>query len=330
MVKIIEILAIEGSNARPGHELIPKYITIHNTANTTKGADADNHARYLQTGAKDGTVSYHYCVDDGQIVRIIPDNENAWHAGDGKDGTGNRQSLSIEICENVDGDLKKATDNAVELTAMLAKKYNIPLKNIVQHNYWNKKDCPRRLRKGEPYTWEEFLKKVDTILNPPAPQQKTYGEAGDKIILKNANLYAASSSAKPSGSPRSGVYYIWSNEVVNGRIRVTVKKDWAGVAKKVTGWVNIAQAPIEATPVVVTPKPSVVAPKPEPYVQGRQITLVNDKLYTASSGKIARVKTGTYYIYDGKKINGRYRVTNKKSNCGKKPLVMYVSGWIEV
>jgi hypothetical protein len=36
----------------------------------------------------------------------------------------------------------------------------------------------------------------------------------------------------------------------------------------------------------------------------------------------------TKYIYDGEKINGRYRITNSKSNVGRKPMINYVTGWI--
>lgn len=146
--------------ARSGYVLTPKYITIHNTANTGVGADAENHAIYMQGSGKNSTASYHYVVDDKEIYRLLPDNEVAWHAGDGEYGTGNRQSLAIEICENVDGNLLKATNNAVELTAYLMKLYNIPLSNVVQHNHWSGKNCPNRIRKGEPYNWQTFLNKV--------------------------------------------------------------------------------------------------------------------------------------------------------------------------
>ena len=84
---------------------------------------------------------------------------------DGLYGTGNRQSLAIEICENVDGDLLKATNLAVELTAYLMKKHNIPLANVVQHNKWSGKNCPNRIRKGEPYDWNTFLNKVQAAYN---------------------------------------------------------------------------------------------------------------------------------------------------------------------
>ena len=44
-----------------------------------------------------------------------------------------------------------------------------------------------------------------------------------------------------------------------------------------------------------------------------------------------KLLTGKYYLYDGKKLtNNRYRITNKKSNCGKKPIGTYVTGYIEI
>ena len=165
-MKEIEIKLIPiNTAARSGYALKPKYITIHNTANTKVGADAENHAIYMQSSGKNSTASYHYVVDDTEIYKLLPDDEVAWHAGDGEYGTGNRQSLAIEICENVDGNLLNATNNAVELTAYLMKRYNIPLCNVVQHNYWSGKNCPNRIRNGEPYNWQTFLNKVQAEFN---------------------------------------------------------------------------------------------------------------------------------------------------------------------
>lgn len=176
MLKKITMLAPKGSKCRPGYAMKPEYITIHNTGNTNKGADADNHAKYLQGSGKDLAVSYHWCVDDVQAVNIIPETENAWHAGDGGNGTGNRKSLAIEICENSDGDLKKATDNAVELTRELMAKYNIPISKVVTHKHWSGKQCPRRLLSGEPYSWNEFLMKLESKDDEVTRLRKAIGE----------------------------------------------------------------------------------------------------------------------------------------------------------
>ncbi len=137
MTEIKEMLAPAFSAARPGYTMVPGYITIHNTANTNRGAGAVSHGKYLSGAGAKKAVSYHYAVDDSAIVHIIPDSENAWHAGDGANGKGNRRSLAIEICENPESDLLRATDNAAELTAKLMRDWNIPLSNVVQHNHWN-------------------------------------------------------------------------------------------------------------------------------------------------------------------------------------------------
>lgn len=63
---------------------------------------------------------------------------------------------------------------------------------------------------------------------------------------------------------------------------------------------------------------------------GDTVKLEKDKLYYSSTGKSGATRTGTFYLYDGKKVNGRYRVTNKKSRVGKKPVALYVSGWVEL
>ena len=63
---------------------------------------------------------------------------------------------------------------------------------------------------------------------------------------------------------------------------------------------------------------------------GEAIVLKNAKLYLSSKGNAAVTRTGSYYIYDGKAVNGRYRVTNKKSRVGKKPVALNVSGWVKL
>ena len=171
-----------GTKARCGYSLTPRYITIHNTANTKATATAASHAEYMSNSGKDKEVSYHYVVDDKEIYQLIPDNEVAWHAGDGGKGTGNRQSLAIEICENDGGDLLAATNRGAMLTKYLMNRYNIPLANVVQHNSWSGKNCPARIRKGEPYNWYAFLEKVESFgVNSEDPQL-------DRVLKENERL----------------------------------------------------------------------------------------------------------------------------------------------
>jgi N-acetylmuramoyl-L-alanine amidase len=67
-------------------------VTIHETDNWSPTAGALNHARYLQGEGQSRTVSWHYAVDDSLITCSIPEEEHAWHAGDGATGVGNLQT----------------------------------------------------------------------------------------------------------------------------------------------------------------------------------------------------------------------------------------------
>ena len=63
---------------------------------------------------------------------------------------------------------------------------------------------------------------------------------------------------------------------------------------------------------------------------GDTVQLDKGKLYLASTGTVGVTRTGTFYLYDGKPINGRYRVTNKQERVGKTPIALNVSGWVEL
>jgi hypothetical protein len=63
---------------------------------------------------------------------------------------------------------------------------------------------------------------------------------------------------------------------------------------------------------------------------GTAVRLGNTPLYSFSKAQRPSVYVnGTYYLYDGRLINGRYRVTDKKSKANKKPLFFYAAGWID-
>ncbi|MED1749994.1 MULTISPECIES: peptidoglycan recognition protein family protein [Bacillus] len=149
MVKIIQAYIPKHNRNRPGNVMKPLYITVHNTSNTARGADAASHAAFV---ARSSTgVSWHYTVDDQVIYQHLPLNENGWHAGDGR-GTGNMKSIGIEICENAEGNFEQAVENAQWLIRKLMGDFGIPLSNVVPHKHWSGKDCPRKLL-GR---WEQF------------------------------------------------------------------------------------------------------------------------------------------------------------------------------
>jgi N-acetylmuramoyl-L-alanine amidase len=145
---------------RSNTPMAPKWITIHETANTAPGANAEMHAHYMLTQeAIDREVLWHATVDSGQIIQHLPWGEVGWHAGDGLHGPGNTQSIAIELCVNADGDFAATQRLAAQLVAQLVQTIPslLPFPEcIVQHNHWSGKDCPHQLR-TTPGAWNALV-----------------------------------------------------------------------------------------------------------------------------------------------------------------------------
>ncbi|SHE39583.1 N-acetylmuramoyl-L-alanine amidase [Seinonella peptonophila] len=160
-MNIIEkLIPMKYKRIRPGTKRTPKYITIHETDNTDKGATASVHANLLYNGNSERVASWHYTVDESSIYQSVPDDEVAWHAGDGSNGTGNHYSIGVEICVNSDGDFTKAKENAAWLVNDLMNKHNISISAVVQHHHWSGKDCPHNIR-GE--GWDHFVELIKSV-----------------------------------------------------------------------------------------------------------------------------------------------------------------------
>jgi len=135
-----------------------RYIVIHDTGNTRKGAGALNHFLYFNGGNR--RSSAHYFVDDKMIIETVPINRTAWHVGDGrgKYGIRNDNSIGIEICVNQDSDYRVAFEKTVDLTKYLMKKLGIPKERVVRHYDASRKICPRSVSADGWALWEEFKK----------------------------------------------------------------------------------------------------------------------------------------------------------------------------
>jgi N-acetylmuramoyl-L-alanine amidase len=178
------------TKTRPGIAMDPTYITVHTTANTSAGADAAAHAR-LQLSGNNRTASWHYTTDDHEIYQSVPDNEVAWHAGDGGSGTGNRKSIAVEICVNSNGNFEKAKSNAVWLIRLLMAKHNIPISRVVPHKHWSGKDCPHEII---PH-WDSF---INQIKSTSGSGESMAEDMYDLSYLKDGELVGLMSSKHPS------------------------------------------------------------------------------------------------------------------------------------
>lgn len=142
-----------------------KAIVIHDTGNTSKGAGALNHKKYLDGATRQGSA--HYYVDDKEIIQTIGDSYIAWSVGDtwGHKNNPNRlkdlnnyNTISIEMCINNDGDYNQMYYNTVELIKNLMNQLNI--KRVVRHYDISGKSCPDHLKPNNWRNWEQLLKDI--------------------------------------------------------------------------------------------------------------------------------------------------------------------------
>lgn len=138
-----------------------KYIVIHDTQNTSKGANADAHFRYFNGGNRNSSADFF--VDDKKVLQINDYTKYCtWQVGDGKGkyGITNQNSIGVEICVNSDGDYEKAVENAVKLVRYLMKELDIPAERVVRHYDASRKNCPASMSGDGWAKWKEFKKKI--------------------------------------------------------------------------------------------------------------------------------------------------------------------------
>lgn len=155
------LLSKEKYELKCPYSMSPKWIVIHNTANDASAKDEIN---YMINNSS--PVSYHYAVDDKEIIQGLPLDRNAFHCGDGIFGDGNRYGIGIEICYSKSGGTRfiQAEKNAARLVAKLLKQYGWGIEKVRRHYDFSpyKQECPHRsMMMG----WQRFLDMVKDELN---------------------------------------------------------------------------------------------------------------------------------------------------------------------
>ena len=222
------------------YSMKPVGICIHNTSND---ASAENEVKYMINN--NSSTSYHVAVDEKHVIQAIPFNRNAWHAGDGANGEGNRKYIGIEICRST-GDLltfKKCEDNCAKYVAHLLKQYGWTVKNVKRHKDFSGKNCPHRtIDLG----WERFLDKIQAELDKlnkpvtttkPTTTQPTIKKVNYKVVIKVSSLnirQKADFNSKVIGVVRKNEVYTITEEC-NG----------LGHLKSGAGWISLGADYVE-------------------------------------------------------------------------------------
>lgn len=181
-------------NIKCPYEMNAEFIVVHNTAND---ATAQNEIAYMIKN--DNKVSFHYAIDDVEIVQGIPENRNTWNAGDGGNGKGNRKGLAIEICYSKSGGDKfiNAEKLAAEFIAMKLKEKGWGIDKVKKHQDFTNKYCPHRtLDMG----WDRFLNMIKShieaqlVQSTEQPKSKLAHKVGETVKING--VYTSSTSDK--------------------------------------------------------------------------------------------------------------------------------------
>ena len=198
------------------YSMTPQFIVVHNTAND---ASAENEINYMKNNNNE--VSFHIAVDDKEAVQGIEFNRNAWHAGDGVNGNGNRNGIAIEICYSKSGGdrFNKAEQNAIELIADLLKEYGWGTDKVKKHNDFCNTSCPHRTKEH----WAEFINAINSKLgnnNNSINNKKSNEELADEVIAQKWG----NGVERKNRLTNAGYDYNAIQNIVNNKLLGTNKK----------------------------------------------------------------------------------------------------------
>lgn len=188
------------------YEMTPIGFCVHNTSNN---ASAENEIKYMISN--NNQVSYHYAVDEKNVIQGLPINRNAWASGDGN-GQGNRKHIHVEICKST-GDLetfKKCEQNCALFLAQELKKRGWGIDRVKKHQDFANKYCPHKtLDLG----WKRFLDMIQAELNKlngsqtsKVEIQKVQTKTGEwKVkVLQDTNLWLDTNWKNVGGQVKKG------------------------------------------------------------------------------------------------------------------------------
>lgn len=156
--------------SRPGTKLTSvKNIVVHYVGNPSTSALANRN--YFESLKNKGVyASSHYIIGlNGEIIRCIPENEVAYHAGN---YTVNCNSIGIECCHpDSTGKFNSKTYNAlIELLRDLCKRYGLNSSNVIRHYDVTGKKCPL-FYVNNPSEWTKLKNSINST-NTPKPSYK--------------------------------------------------------------------------------------------------------------------------------------------------------------
>lgn len=184
-----------------------KNIVVHWVGNANSNAIGNrNYFASLATTHKT-IASSHYIIGlNGEIIRCVPENEVAFHAGS---HSMNRKSIGIENCHpDWEGKFNSNTYRSlVDLCADICKRYKLGVNDIIRHYDVTGKSCPKYYVEHNS-AWLQFKQDVQNKINggiaKPIPAVPQGSEEKPMYKFKNGStpepIYADSKHTVKIGS----------------------------------------------------------------------------------------------------------------------------------
>ena len=195
-------------------------------------------------------MSANYAIDtDGNIGLFCPEADRSWCSSS---RANDQQAITVEIANDGGAPDWHVSDAALEAAIRLCvdvcQRNGMPgltwtgdsSGTLTCHYMFTATACPGPYLKGK-MAW--IAAEVNRRL---AAGQGAAGDtgalvAGAELHLTRCPLYVASTSTSAAGTV-TGTYWLWDDEQIGGRVRITNQADRVGQAGQVTGWINASDA----------------------------------------------------------------------------------------
>ena len=282
------LVASENYSVKCPHSMTAEFIVVHNTAND---ATAENEVAYMIRNKNQ--VSFHYAVDDQEVVQGIPITRNAWACGDGANGKGNRKGIQVEICYSKSGGTRfdQAEKNAAHFIATLLRERGWGIEKVKKHQDFRNKYCPHRtLDKG----WNGFLQMIKSYLNDIPVTSSSGYTVGERVRVKESATQYATGQAlawfvkgsiyevtKVAGDKlllSDIISWVWIDDVEKVSANTVIPKSYPFLVEIICDELNIRQKADFNSKVVGTVK------------RGEVYTIINEE------NGLGKLKSGVGYI----------------------------------
>ena len=125
---------------------------------------------------------------------------------------GNNNSIGIEMCSNLSGDIYDTFQRTAQLVADILLRNDLDTTRVKMHNTWSGKNCPQTMIAGS--YWDTFMEMVELQYEI----QKNYSEANISILSNNPDIVDNTGRVINAPEETTTVSYVLTVEL-NGETR---------------------------------------------------------------------------------------------------------------